>query len=65
MKKFYRSKTDRRIAGICGGLAKYFGLDANLVRFALLLLAVLTGFLPTIIAYIVAAIIIPEEETDV
>ncbi len=62
MKKFYRSKTDRRIAGICGGLAQYFGIDANLVRVAFLLLAVLTGFLPAIVAYIVAAIIIPEEE---
>ncbi|MEA3189720.1 MAG: phage shock protein [Thermoplasmata archaeon] len=38
--KFTRSKTDRRIAGVCGGLARYFGIDATLVR----VLAVLSIF---------------------
>lgn len=61
MKKFYRSKTDRRISGICGGLGKYFGVDSNLLRLALILVAFVTGVVPAIVGYIIAAIIIPEE----
>ena len=56
-----RSRTDRMIAGVCGGLGNYFHVDPTLVR---LLWAI--GSLSTmgagILAYIVAAIILPEEE---
>lgn len=31
-KKLYRSLTDRKISGVCGGIAKYFGIDATIVR---------------------------------
>ena len=58
MKKLYRSTTDKMIAGVCGGIAEYFGIDATLVRlgFAVFSMACGTG----VLAYILAALIIPE-----
>ena len=61
MKKFYRSKSDRKIAGIFGGLGAYFNVDSTWFRLAYLLLAVATGIVPAIIIYIIGAIVIPEE----
>lgn len=54
-KRLTRSRKDRVIAGVCGGLAKYFGLDPILIR-AIFLIALLgfgTGLLPYIILWIV------------
>ncbi len=61
MKKLYRSKKDRKIAGVCGGLAEYFGVDATLIRLGWILLTFMTGIAPFVIAYIIAVVIIPEE----
>jgi len=58
-KRFYRSRRDSVIAGVCGGLAERFGWDVTLVRIAAILLAVLGG--PALLAYIIAAIIVPKE----
>ena len=57
-KRLYKSKTNRVIAGVCGGLGDYFNIDPTLVRLLLVLLGC-TG--SGIIAYLVAAIIMPEE----
>ncbi len=59
MKKLYRSKTDKRLAGVCGGLGEYFGIDSTLVRlgFALFTLAGGSG----LFIYLIATLIIPEE----
>lgn len=57
-KKLYRSKSDRMICGVCGGIGEYFNIDATLVRLLLVLLAC-TG--TGILAYFIAAIIIPDE----
>jgi phage shock protein C len=56
-KKLYKSKDDKMICGVCGGIAEYFGIDATLVRLAWALLTSLGG--AGIWAYIVAAVIIP------
>lgn len=58
MNRLYRSRQDRMLAGVCGGLGEYFNIDSSLVRLGLVLLIVFggTGFL----AYIIAWIIIPE-----
>jgi phage shock protein C len=58
-KRLYRSRNDRMIAGLCGGLANYFGVDPTLVR----ILAVISLFLPgpQILAYLIGWIIVPEE----
>ena len=65
MKKLYRSKTNRVIEGIIGGLGEYFGVDPVVLRLLFVLLTVFTGFLPGIIGYVVAILIIPEAPTGV
>jgi len=59
VKRLYRSK-DRMISGVCGGIAEYMGADPTLVRLIWALATVFSGFFPGLIAYIIAAIIIPE-----
>ncbi|MFR4972196.1 MAG: PspC domain-containing protein [Butyricicoccus pullicaecorum] len=59
-KRLYRSAVDRKICGVCGGLADYFGLDSTLVRLAFIALAVL-GFSTGIILYILAAVVMPDQ----
>lgn len=56
-KRLFKSRTDRMIDGICGGIAEYFGLDSTLVRIAWVLLTLLGG--SGIILYILAMIIMP------
>lgn len=58
-KRLYRSPTDKKLAGVCGGLGDYFELDPTVIRLAWIVLTVLSGVLPGIIAYIVAAIVMP------
>lgn len=58
MKRLYRSRTDRWVAGVCGGLAEYFGIDATAVRVAFVLLALWQGV--GVLLYVVLALIIPE-----
>ena len=59
-KRLYRSKKDRMICGVCGGIANYFNIDPTLVRLACVLIAMGAG--SGILAYIIAAIIIPDED---
>lgn len=58
-KKLYRSRKDRMIAGVCGGLADYLGLDSTIVRIIAVLLIFAGGF--GILAYIIMAIVVPLE----
>lgn len=58
-KKLYRSAVDRKICGVCGGLAEYFGLDSTLVRLGFILLAFF-GVSSGLFLYIIAAIIMPD-----
>ena len=59
MKKLFRSSTDRKICGVCGGIAEYFNIDSTLVRLGVVLLSCL-AFGAGVIAYIIAAIVMPE-----
>ncbi len=59
-KRLYRSRIDRKLCGVCGGLAEYFDLDSTIVRLAVVLLTIF-GFTTGIWIYILAAIIMPEE----
>ena len=56
-KKLYKSNRNKMIDGVCGGIAEYFGIDPTVVRLAVVVLS-LMGF-SGVIAYILAAIIIP------
>lgn len=59
MKKLYRSKTDRKIAGVAGGLSEYFNIDPTIVRIGFILLALPGG--PSILIYFLLWLVIPEE----
>jgi phage shock protein C len=58
-RKLYRSRTDRKLAGVCGGLAQYFNVDATLIRVLFVLLAVLGG--SGLVLYLAMWIIVPKE----
>jgi len=59
-KKLYRPRNERMLAGVCGGIAEYFGVDPTIVRLAFVLMALAGG--PGLIFYIILALIIPEEQ---
>lgn len=62
IRRLYRSRKDRKIAGVIGGLAEYFGIDASLLRIIFVLLLIFTGFMPLVIVYLIAMILVPDEE---
>ncbi len=55
-----RSRTDRILAGVCGGIAETYGADPTAVRLLAAIIGVLTGIVPMLLLYLVAAVIIPE-----
>ncbi|MDJ0651864.1 MAG: PspC domain-containing protein [Simkaniaceae bacterium] len=63
-RRFYRLVKDRKIAGICGGMAEAFKIDPVIVRLITIIALVPTGFFPIILTYIVGVIIIPEKPED-
>jgi len=60
-KRLYRSRRDRKLAGICAGLAAYFDIDPVLMRVAWVVLAFLSAGI-AILLYLVLIFVIPEEE---
>ena len=60
-KRLIRPRAERKIAGVCAGLAEYFDLDITLVRVLWLVVTFFSGILPGIIGYIVAWIVMPDE----
>ena len=58
MKKLHKSQSQKMIAGVCGGIAEYFNIDPTLVRLGVAALSFAAG--GGVLAYIIAAIIIPE-----
>ncbi|MCI8447324.1 MAG: PspC domain-containing protein [Eubacterium sp.] len=59
MKRLVKSNQNRIICGVCGGIGQYFGLDATLIRLAWVIFGFAGG--SGVLAYILAAIIIPSE----
>ncbi len=60
MKKLYKSKADKKVSGVCGGLAEYLNIDPTLIRLGVAFVTLCSVGLG-IVAYIVAAVIIPEQ----
>lgn len=58
-KRLYRSASDKMLAGVCSGIARYFGVDPTLIRLAWVLFCCLGG--SGVLAYIICAIVIPQE----
>ena len=60
-KRLKRSVTDKQLSGVCGGFAQYFDTDPVLIRALFIIVTILTGIFPGLLAYIALAIIMPEE----
>ena len=60
-KKLYRSETDRMIAGVCGGFAKYFNIDTTILRLIFVLFILWGG--GGVLAYLICWIVIPTESS--
>ena len=58
-KTLRRSRTDKMVAGICGGLGKYFGLDSTILRLVFVLLMIFAG--TGLLAYLIIWLVIPYE----
>ena len=58
-KRLFKSTTDKKLCGVCGGIAKYFDFDSTIVRLAWVLFTLLGG--SGIIAYIIAALVMPTD----
>jgi phage shock protein PspC (stress-responsive transcriptional regulator) len=60
MKKLHRSRTDRKIAGVCGGLGEYLDVDPTIIRLCAIVFGIATGIFPFLIGYIIAWFVVPE-----
>jgi phage shock protein C len=60
-KRLMRSRSDKKIAGVCAGLAQYFDLDVTLVRILSLFITFATGVCPGVVSYLLAWIMVPSE----
>lgn len=63
-RRLYLSETNKKIAGVCGGIGEYFDVDPTLVRLAWILLSLFTAFFGGVLAYIVAWAVIPSRQQD-
>ena len=61
-KKLMRSRADKKIGGVCAGLAHYLDLDVSLVRILWFFITLACGVLPGVVAYLLGWIIIPQEQ---
>jgi phage shock protein C len=58
-KRLYRSQRNQQIAGVCSGLAQYFGIDPTVVRLAFVLFALMGG--PGLVLYLIMWLVVPLE----
>ena len=59
-KRLLRSSSDRWVAGVCGGIAEYFGWDPAIVRLAYVLLSVFSAAFPGLLVYLILWLIMPQ-----
>ncbi len=60
-RKLTKSKSDRMISGVMGGIAEYLQIDSTILRLIWIAFVAFTGFIPGILAYAVATVIVPEK----
>jgi phage shock protein C len=60
-RRLYRSRTNRVFAGVCGGVAEYFGAEPTAVRLLAIVVALFTAVVPMLVLYLIAAIIVPDK----
>ncbi len=59
MKRLYLSTTDKKLAGVCGGLGEYFDIDPTVVRLLFVVLGIITGIFPFVVGYLLAWLLVP------
>jgi phage shock protein C len=64
MKRLTLSQSDKKIAGVCGGLGEYFDLDPTIVRLTVVVLGLITAVIPMVIGYLVAWMVIPHKSAS-
>ena len=62
-KRLYRSRTDKKLAGVCGGLGEYLNMDPTIIRLIWVLISLAAG--SGLIAYLICALVIPEKPDDI
>ena len=62
-KKHFKRSEDRMLAGVCSGIAEYFGIDVKITRIVYFCLTILTVFFPGIILYLALMLLMPREGT--
>ncbi len=60
-KKLYRSNTNTVFAGVLGGIGEYYDIDPTILRLVYILITIASGFMPALIGYIIAALIMPKK----
>lgn len=63
IRKLYLSDVDKKIAGVCGGIAEYLGIDSTIIRLLWLFTVILGG--TGILAYVIAMLVIPRKSSDI
>lgn len=61
MKRLYLSRDEKKIAGVCGGIAEYMDLDPTIVRLIVVILALATAVFPMVFGYVLGWMIIPQK----
>ncbi|CAN7206437.1 MULTISPECIES: PspC domain-containing protein [Bacillaceae] len=61
-KRLARSRSDRKLAGVIGGLSRYVGIDSTILRVIFIILLIPTGFFPLAVVYGLLAFVLPHEE---
>lgn len=64
-KKLYKSREDRKLTGVCGGVADYLGWDSSLIRIISVVLVILPVTSWVLLIYLVLAVLLPDEEDAV
>ena len=60
-KRLYRAEQDARLAGVCGGVGEYLGIDPVVIRLLWVVVTCFTGFVPGTVAYLIAWVVVPVE----
>jgi phage shock protein C len=61
MKRLFLSNTDRKLGGVCGGIAEYLEVDPTIVRLLTVIVGLITAVIPVCVGYVLAWIIVPRK----
>lgn len=63
-RRLHRSRTNRVFAGLCGGVAEYYGSSPTAIRLLTLVIGLFTGIVPMVVLYIIGAVVVPENDGE-